>query len=172
MKEIVFTEPVGGDQSQGWAILAVCWAFVTAAVVTTLLRIFVRTRLTRNVGSDDWVMVACLVSLVILWWMQHCADRKQDHNHHGRWTGELRSARWGSGSSFVLPNFCAKEKFRSSWLGRLDSDLRHTRADEDLNMPLPHAYRGCQTFSDDPLGGDWLYDLVHKRICLLVHWRL
>ena len=62
MKEYTFTMPDGGDESQGWAILAVCWAFVVVAVCTTILRIVVRTKLTHNLGSDDWVMVVCVVS--------------------------------------------------------------------------------------------------------------
>ncbi|KAG8531814.1 uncharacterized protein KY384_003450 [Bacidia gigantensis] len=55
-----FTRPDGGNKSQGWALLSVCWALVTAASVTTVLRVFVRTQLTHNMGADDWVMVLCL----------------------------------------------------------------------------------------------------------------
>ena len=61
MKEYTFPMPDGGDESQGWALLAVCWAFVTFATFTTMLRVFVRAKLTRNLGSDDWVMIVCLV---------------------------------------------------------------------------------------------------------------
>lgn len=61
MKEYTFTEPEDGDRSQGWAILSVTWAFVLCATVTTLLRAWVRARLTRNFGWDDWTIVACLV---------------------------------------------------------------------------------------------------------------
>ena len=56
-----FTRPDGGNESQGWALLSVVWALVTAASVTTLLRVFVRTKLTHNMGADDWVMVLTLV---------------------------------------------------------------------------------------------------------------
>ena len=63
MKEYTFSMPDGGDESQGWALLAVCWAFVAVAIFTTILRIFVRTKLTHNLGADDWVMVVCVVGL-------------------------------------------------------------------------------------------------------------
>lgn len=62
MQEHHFDVPVGGDVSHGWAILAVCWAFNLVAFITTVLRVFVRSRLTRNLGSDDYVMVAAMVS--------------------------------------------------------------------------------------------------------------
>ena len=62
MKEHQFTRPLDGDRSQGWAILAVCWAFVTTAFATTILRVWVRMRLTRNLGWDDYYMVIAMVS--------------------------------------------------------------------------------------------------------------
>jgi len=61
MKTYEFSPPPGGDRSQGWALLSVCWSFVAAAVVTTLLRIWVRVRLTRNLGWDDYTMMAAIV---------------------------------------------------------------------------------------------------------------
>ena len=61
MKQYNFSEPEGGDQSQGWALLSVTWAFVLCATITTLLRVWVRARLTRNMGADDWTIVAALV---------------------------------------------------------------------------------------------------------------
>lgn len=62
MKEYQFSRPPDGDRSQGWALLAVCWAFVAAALATTILRVWVRTRLTRNLGWDDYYMIIAMVS--------------------------------------------------------------------------------------------------------------
>lgn len=64
MKPYDFSPPPDGDRDQGWALLSVCWAFVTAAVITTLLRIWVRARLTRNLGWDDYHMMAALVRVL------------------------------------------------------------------------------------------------------------
>ena len=61
MKAETFSRPDNGDVDQGWALLAVCWAFVLCAFISTLLRIWVRWRITRNLGSDDWVIVAAMV---------------------------------------------------------------------------------------------------------------
>ncbi|KAL2048398.1 hypothetical protein N7G274_000309 [Stereocaulon virgatum] len=65
MKEQDFTQPDNGDVDQGWAILAVCWAFVTCAFILTALRVWVRIRLTRNLGSDDYnIMIAMTTTLI------------------------------------------------------------------------------------------------------------
>lgn len=62
MKEQSFVQPDNGDVDQGWALLAVCWVFVTFALISTILRVWVRTRLTRNLGSDDYNMIIAMVS--------------------------------------------------------------------------------------------------------------
>ena len=62
MKEQFFTQPDNGDVDRGWAILAVCWAFVTCAFISTALRVWVRAKLTRNLGSDDYNMMIAMVS--------------------------------------------------------------------------------------------------------------
>ena len=61
MEAHAYTEPVGGDVDHGWALLAVCWSFVLCAFVTTALRVIVRSRLTRNLGWDDFWMVVAMV---------------------------------------------------------------------------------------------------------------
>lgn len=61
MKAETFARPNNGDVHQGWAILAICWAFIVCALVSTILRVWVRWRITRNMGSDDWVMVVAMV---------------------------------------------------------------------------------------------------------------
>ena len=64
MREIVFFRPDDDDDvDQGWAILAVCWLFIALALISTLLRVWVRWRITRNLGSDDWVMVVAMVGI-------------------------------------------------------------------------------------------------------------
>lgn len=63
MKKQTFTRPPNGDVDQGWAILSVCWAFVAAALGSTILRVWIRTRLTRNLGWDDGIMVIAMVSI-------------------------------------------------------------------------------------------------------------
>jgi len=65
MKEQFFAKPDNGDVDQGWALLAVCWAFVTCALVSTILRVWVRARLTRNLGSDDYNMIIAMVSNIL-----------------------------------------------------------------------------------------------------------
>jgi len=57
-----FSRPTGGDIDQGWAILSVCWAFVIFALVSTILRVWIRARLTRNLGWDDLIMSIAMVS--------------------------------------------------------------------------------------------------------------
>ena len=61
MKQEIFTPPSNGDVDQGWAILAICWAFIALALVTTILRVWVRSRITHNLGGDDYVAVAAMV---------------------------------------------------------------------------------------------------------------
>lgn len=83
MKEYHLSRPPDGDRSQGWALLAVCWAFVTAALATTILRVWVRMRLTRNVGWDDYNMIIAMVSIDV-----HCPLKHlpvQGNDHYGRW---------------------------------------------------------------------------------------
>ena len=63
MKEQTFARPDTGDVNRGWAVLAVCWAFVACAFISTVLRVWVRVRLTRNMGPDDFNMIAAMVSI-------------------------------------------------------------------------------------------------------------
>ncbi|KAI4287806.1 MAG: hypothetical protein L6R35_002937 [Caloplaca aegaea] len=65
MKEYQLSRPPDGDRSQGWALLAVCWAFVTAALATTILRVWVRVRLTRNLGWDDHHMIIAMTTTIM-----------------------------------------------------------------------------------------------------------
>ena len=64
MKAETFAVPDNGDVDKGWAILSTCWALVAVAFVSTITRIWIRARLTRNLGWDDFfislAMVNCL----------------------------------------------------------------------------------------------------------------
>lgn len=61
MQHETFTPPRNGDVDQGWAILAICWAFIACALISTVLRVWVRSRITRNLGGDDYFAVAAMV---------------------------------------------------------------------------------------------------------------
>lgn len=61
MKAETFAPNPYGDQDKGWALISVCWAFVICAFITTCLRVWVRARLTRNLGWDDVVMMTAMV---------------------------------------------------------------------------------------------------------------
>ena len=63
MKQETFSRPSNGDVDQGWAILAICWAFIACALLSTMLRVWVRSRLTHNLGGDDHVAVAAMVRI-------------------------------------------------------------------------------------------------------------
>ena len=66
MIEQTFARPDNGDVDKGWAVLAVCWAFVACAFISTVLRVWVRVRLTRNMGPDDYSMIVAMVSIADL----------------------------------------------------------------------------------------------------------
>ena len=52
MQEVIFPLPEGGDVDQGWAVLSVCMSFVLLAFLSTVLRVVVRTKITRNLGWE------------------------------------------------------------------------------------------------------------------------
>ncbi|KAF6228506.1 hypothetical protein HO133_008236 [Letharia lupina] len=62
MKQETFTRPPDGDVDKGWAILAICWAFIACAFISTMLRVWVRSRITHNLGGDDYVAVAAMMT--------------------------------------------------------------------------------------------------------------
>ena len=63
MNDQGLSEPPSGDVDQGWALLSVCWALVAAALVSTILRIWIRVRLTQNLSWDDGIMAIAMVSM-------------------------------------------------------------------------------------------------------------
>lgn len=64
MKAQSFSPNPYGDQDKGWSLLAVCWAFVTCAFISTVLRVWIRARLTRNLGWDDGIMAVAMVRTI------------------------------------------------------------------------------------------------------------
>ncbi|KAH7127280.1 hypothetical protein EDB81DRAFT_846200 [Dactylonectria macrodidyma] len=52
--------------NRGPQLAAVCWTLVTTAFLATSLRCYVRLRIVRNIGFDDWTMVGALISFIIL----------------------------------------------------------------------------------------------------------
>ncbi|RSL61736.1 hypothetical protein CEP54_006105 [Fusarium duplospermum] len=52
-------------ENRGPELQAVCYTLATAAVISTLLRCFVRVRLVKNFGFDDWCMCTALVSFLL-----------------------------------------------------------------------------------------------------------
>ncbi|KAH7114160.1 hypothetical protein B0J13DRAFT_590616 [Dactylonectria estremocensis] len=44
---------------------AVCYTFLVTAVISTLLRCYVRVRVIKDFGVDDWCMVAALISFIL-----------------------------------------------------------------------------------------------------------
>lgn len=50
-------------ENRGPELTAVCATFVTTTVIAVALRCYVRLRIVRNFGIDDWVMVGALVSV-------------------------------------------------------------------------------------------------------------
>jgi hypothetical protein len=49
-------------QNRGPELQAVCYTLSIAAVIVLSLRVFVRVRLVKNFGFDDWCMCSALVS--------------------------------------------------------------------------------------------------------------
>ena len=55
--------PVPPDVNRGGEILTVCGTLVALSLVVVALRIWVRARMIRQVGLDDWTMIAAMVRL-------------------------------------------------------------------------------------------------------------
>lgn len=52
-----------GIPNRGPELQAVCYTLLVSSVIAVALRIYVRTRMVKNFGLDDWTMCAALVSL-------------------------------------------------------------------------------------------------------------
>ena len=53
--------PVDGDQDRGSALLAMWWTELSICIVMAAMRMYSRFKL-KNIGVDDWFIVAALVS--------------------------------------------------------------------------------------------------------------
>ncbi|KAH7237336.1 hypothetical protein B0J15DRAFT_570212 [Fusarium solani] len=53
-------------ENRGPQLTAVCATFITPTAIAVALRCYVRLRIVRNFGLDDWAMVGALVSFLIL----------------------------------------------------------------------------------------------------------
>ncbi|KAL8830282.1 MAG: hypothetical protein Q9191_001515 [Dirinaria sp. TL-2023a] len=65
VKEVIYTLPPNGDQDHGPGFLAACWVFAMAALISTIVRILVRSRLTRNLGWDDYWMILTEITTLV-----------------------------------------------------------------------------------------------------------
>lgn len=49
------------DHNRGAEILAVCGTMVALSLFTVVMRLWVRVRIVKHVGSDDWAIIAAMV---------------------------------------------------------------------------------------------------------------
>ena len=57
--------PPGGDRDKSLSIEITVWIFTAIALITCILRIFGRAKLTRNLSWDDfWIVIAMLLNLL------------------------------------------------------------------------------------------------------------
>jgi hypothetical protein len=61
------------DENRGPEILAVCGSLVGLALVVVALRVWVRAKMVRHMGSDDWTIIAAMVCA-----NASCLCRKED----------------------------------------------------------------------------------------------
>lgn len=54
------------DHNRGGEILAICGTLVGLSLVIVLLRIWVRVRIVKQVGADDWTIIAAMVCLTCI----------------------------------------------------------------------------------------------------------
>lgn len=62
MKQETFTRPADGDHDRGWWLIPFCFVLVTGALISTLIRLWIRLRVTRNLGWDDFLISIAMVS--------------------------------------------------------------------------------------------------------------
>ena len=62
--------PPGGPQNLGPTIDAVNWAFTLVATAAVGARIYAKTKLTHNIGWDDFWILVSIVRLSLAYWIQ------------------------------------------------------------------------------------------------------
>ncbi|KAM0416508.1 hypothetical protein ACHAPD_005434 [Fusarium lateritium] len=65
-----------GVPNRGPELQAVCYTLLVSSVIAVGLRIYVRTRMVKNFGMDDWTMCAALISIGIT--LLRITNRKMD----------------------------------------------------------------------------------------------
>ena len=58
--------PPGGDENIGYRLVIVASTTIATGAITILLRMYVRARIVRAVGWDDWLMLLALVSFLYI----------------------------------------------------------------------------------------------------------
>lgn len=96
--------PHGGDTNKGSAILGVCMAFMTCALLSTIMRVWVRAGITRNMGWDDWNMVAAAVRNrhSSMWAFKIIIHVNPGNNRLGCRPDNCRIRKW-NGQTSILP---------------------------------------------------------------------
>ena len=61
----MFTPPPNGDENQGVRYIAAAWILVMSALISSIVRIFIRSHITRNMGADDWWMIVTMISNLV-----------------------------------------------------------------------------------------------------------
>ena len=175
MKQETFSRPFNGDVDQGWAILAICWAFIACALISTMLRVWVRSRITHNLGGDDHVAVAAMVRIrfyridktLILGAQSLTCQPGLDNVVDRRWIDYGGSSQW-TGKTRVLLDGCATTTIPDPGLGRLDTDIYHSRTHENLHLPISSPYSGHEASGSRDVRSHIMHYSIHRRVCLLV----
>ncbi|KAK4125816.1 hypothetical protein N657DRAFT_654352 [Parathielavia appendiculata] len=58
-------QPIPPDENRGPEILAVCGSLVGIALFVVVLRIWVRAKIVRHVGADDWTIIAAMLVMFV-----------------------------------------------------------------------------------------------------------
>ncbi|KAK4114687.1 hypothetical protein N656DRAFT_705020 [Canariomyces notabilis] len=58
-------DPMPPDENRGPEILAICGSLVGIALVTVVLRMFVRVKMIGHIGADDWAIVAAMTVMFV-----------------------------------------------------------------------------------------------------------
>ena len=63
--------PPGGDENIGYKLVIVASTTIATCAITILLRMYVRARIVRAVGWDDWLMLLALVNFLYTTLLAH-----------------------------------------------------------------------------------------------------
>lgn len=128
-----------GDEDKGWALLSVCWALVLVAFITTLIRVWIRVRITRNMGMDDIVMMITMVSILSDLWASYLIITEGNDNPRS-WS-HIRTGLQRPWTPYVLSHSQSTSTREDYRLGRLDASIHYPWNDQDLHLLVPASYR-------------------------------